>query len=121
MEQQNNPVPPKKPLAERLAEVDFNESEKQIWEDLIQSVEATDVPLEMLKYLRVHKNNGEKTVFPIVTWASEGIAIDEIKMLVTAWYDENQQDIAGSDFVVNLDKLKSTVKKQTRKTLKDLL
>lgn len=120
MELPENPKPPKLPLVERLADVNFDESETQKWEDLLQSVEATDVPLEMLKYLRVHKNNGEKTVFPIITWTEEGISIDEIKKLVTAWYDEHQKEIAGSDFVVNLNKLKDTVKSQTNKTLKDL-
>ena len=120
MELPENPVPPKKPLVERLAEVNLEESETQKWEDLLQSVEATDVPLEMLKYQRVHKNSGEKTVFPIVTWTKEGVSIDDIKSLVTSWYDENSKDIAGSDFVVNLDKLKETVKTQTDKTLKDL-
>ena len=120
MEQPKNQEPPKKPLAERLVDVDFDESESQKWEDLLQSVEATDVPLEMLKYLRVHKNDGEKTVFPIITWTKEGVAIDEIKRLVTSWYDEHKTEIAGSDFVVNLDKLKDTVKTQTDKTLKDL-
>lgn len=120
MEQPKNPVPPKKPLLERLTDIDFDESENQKWEDLLQSVEATDVPIEMLKYLRVHKNNGEKTVFPIITWTEEGVSIDEIKKLVTSWYDEHQAEIAGSDFVVNLDKLKDTVQSQTEKTLKDL-
>jgi len=94
--------------------------EEQEWQNLIDSIEATDVPIEMLKYLRVHLNDGTKMVFPIVKWNSEGAGFEEIKDLVSKWYKAHDKEVLGSDFIVNLIKLKNTVKLQTKKTLKDL-
>lgn len=96
------------------------EKEEQEWQELIDSIEATDVPLEMLKYLRVHLKDGNKMVFPIIKWEDEGADFKEIKKLVSDWYRINNKKILGSDFIVNLPKLKETVKSQTDKTLKDL-
>ncbi len=110
---------PKTPQPENSIEF-IIEQEEQQWQDLIDSIEATDVPLEMLKYLRVHLRNGKKMIFPIVNWQKDGVNLDEIKNLVSEWYNQNNREITGSDFVVNLNKLKQTVKLQTERTLKDL-
>jgi hypothetical protein len=110
---------PKTPRPENSIEF-IIEQEEQQWQDLIDSIEATDVPLEMLKYLRVHLRNGKKMIFPIVKWQDDGVNLDEIKNLVSEWYNQNNREITGSDFIVNLNKLKQTVKLQTERTLKDL-
>ena len=110
---------PKNPQLEDLLE-DIEYQEEQEWQELIDSIEATDVPLEMLKYLRVHLKDGNKTVFPILKWNNDGASIDDIKVLVKKWYKKNSQNIVGSDFIVDLTKLKKTVKEQTNRTLKDL-
>lgn len=110
---------PRKPQLEHLVGIS-EDYEDQEWQDLIDSIEATDVPLEMLKYLRVHLKDGTKLVFPITKWVNEGADFEEIKNLVKKWYDENNHQVVGSDFIVNLVKLKKMVKLQTQKTLKDL-
>lgn len=110
---------PRKPQLEDLMDETLDYEEQQ-WQDLIDSIEATDVPLEMLKFLRVHLKNGSKMVFPIVKWNKEGAEYDDIKSIVSDWYKKNNDEILGSDFIVNLKKLKDTVKEQTQKTLKDL-
>jgi len=90
------------------------------WQELIASVEATDVPIEMLKVLRVHLKDGTKYIFPIREWIEDGSSIDAIDVAITRWYKENDEDVAGSDFIVDLEKLKNTVKKETKRTLKGL-
>ena len=59
-------------------------------------------------------------IFPIFKWVNEGAEFDEIKTIIKQWYDANDKEIQGSDFVVNLVKLKKVIKSQTKKTLKDL-
>ena len=90
------------------------------WEDLISSVEATDIPLEMLRLLRVHHNNGNRYIFPIKDWLDQSTPMATIQAAVDNWYREHGEDIAGSDFIIDLDKLKDTVKAQTKKALKNL-
>lgn len=111
--------PKKEPQPEHLVSI-AEDYEEQEWQDLIDSIEATDVPVEMLKYLRVHLKDGNKMIFPIFKWVNEGAEFDEIKTIVKQWYDANDKEIQGSDFVVNLVKLKKVIKSQTKKTLKDL-
>ena len=110
---------PKKPQPEDLFEI-VEDQEEQDWQDLLDSVDATDVPIEMLKYLRVHLKDGTKMIFPVVKWSNEGTDFIEIKNLVSEWYKKNDKEILGSDFIVNLTKLKDTVKLQTSRVLKDL-
>lgn len=110
---------PRRPSPEHSIEI-VEEQDEQEWQDLIDSIEATDVPLEMLKYLRVHLKDGTKMIFPIVKWTTEGADFTEIKDLVSGWYKKHDKEILGSDFIVNLSKLKDTIKSQTQKTLKDL-
>jgi hypothetical protein len=110
---------PKKPQLEDLID-EAEYQEEQEWQELIDSIEATDVPLDMLKYLRVHLADNTKMVFPILKWDSEGVDIEDIKVLIKKWYKKNNKNIVGSDFVVDLTKLKKTVKEQTNRTLKDL-
>lgn len=90
------------------------------WQELINSIEATDIPIDMLKVLRVHLNDGSKFIFPIKEWLEQGSEIDDIDQAVTKWYKANDSAIAGSDFIVDLDKLKKTVKEETKRTLKGL-
>jgi len=90
------------------------------WEDLIRSVEIDDIPVEMLKTLRVHHNNGNRYVFNIKEWLDGGAALSKVQRVVDDWYREHGEDIAGSDFIIDMDKIKKTVSEQTKKTLKDL-
>lgn len=91
------------------------------WEAIINEVNASDVPVEMLKYLRVHLSDGTKYVFPILQWSNDdGMNYDQIKMIILNWMNTNKSNILGSDFVVNLDKLKNTVTTATANTLKNL-
>lgn len=88
------------------------------WQDLINSIEATDIPLEMLKILRVHMDDGRRYVFPIKDWIADGASMTKIQQTVDAWYRDNDPNILGSDFIVDLDKLKNTVTAETKRILK---
>ncbi len=96
----------------------FNDGEE--WQQLIESIDASDVPIEMLKYLKTHMKNGTSFIFPVKEWLDSGANIDEIDAAIIRWYKIKDKEILGSDFVVNLDKLKETVIPQTQQTLKDL-
>jgi hypothetical protein len=110
---------PRKPQPEDIVN-ELRNQEEQEWQDLLNTVEASDVPLEMLKFLRVHLKDETKMVFPIIKWVKEGVSFKEIKVIVSEWYKKNDRNILGSDFIVNLPKLKQTIKAQTEHTLKDL-
>lgn len=90
------------------------------WQQLIESIDASDVPIEMLKYLKTHMRNGTSFIFPVKEWLDSGADPDEIDAAIIKWYQLKDKEILGSDFVVNLEKLKDTVIPQTKETLKNL-
>ena len=87
------------------------------WSDLLESVEVTDIPLDMLKMLRVHLNNGNRFVFPIKEWLADGVDMKRINKAVNEWYELHGEDVAGNDFIIDLEKVKSTVSASTKKML----
>lgn len=90
------------------------------WQKLIDSIEATDVPVDMLSVLRVHMNDGNRFIFPIKEWLSKGTELKHIEHTINKWYKKNAPEIAGSDFIVNLEKLRAAVTENTKRTLKGL-
>ena len=97
---------------------DVNDGEE--WQEMLNGIDASEIPLEMLKYLKTHMKNGSSFVFPIKEWLESGADLDEIDAAIIRWYEIKDKEIIGSDFVVNLEKLKETVIPQTKLTLKDL-
>lgn len=97
---------------------DDNDGEE--WQQLLNGVDASEVPIEMLKYLKTHMKNGTSFVFPIKEWLESGSDPDDIDEAIVNWYKVKDKEIIGSDFVVNLEKLKETVIPKTKETLKNL-
>lgn len=96
----------------------FDDGEE--WQQMLNGIDASEVPIEMLKYLKMHMKNGTSFVFPIKEWLEAGSDPDEIDEAIVKWYKLKDKEILGSDFVINLEKLKETVIPQTKLTLKDL-
>jgi hypothetical protein len=90
------------------------------WQKMLSDIDASEVPIDMLKLLKTHLSNGTSFIFPIKEWLDAGSDPDEIDEAIIKWYKLKDKEIIGSDFVVNLEKLKETVIPQTKLTLKDL-
>jgi len=87
---------------------------------MLKGIDASEVPIEMLKYLKTHMKNGISFVFPVKEWLDAGTDPDEIDEAILRWYKAKDKEIAGSDFVINLEKLQEAIIPQTKQTLKDL-
>lgn len=96
------------------------ENDGEDWQKMLDGVDASEVPIELLKYLKTHMQNGTSFVFPIKEWLEAGATPDEIDEAIIRWYKAKDDEILGSDFVINLEKLKETVVPQTKETLKNL-
>lgn len=90
------------------------------WQKLLDDIDAYDVPIDMLKYLKAHMKNGTSFLFPVKEWIESGADPDRIEHAILEWYSLKDDEIAGSDFVVDINKLRETVKAETKKTLRDL-
>lgn len=88
------------------------------WQKLLNTIQADDIPIELLKYLKAHMKDGTSFVFPVKEWLEQGSSLDDIEDIITRWYSAKDDDIAGSDFIVDIEKLKNTVQSQTDKLFK---
>lgn len=86
------------------------------WQELIDSIDPTDIPVNMLKILRVHVDEETRFVFPIKEWLDDGVPLAKIEKVIDDYYSKNNDEILGSDFIVDLEKLKSTVAEAIAKT-----
>lgn len=90
------------------------------WQSMLSSIDAKEIPIEMLKYLKAHMDNGTSYIFPIKEWIEKGANPDAINDAIERWYELKDDEILSSDFVINLEKLQETIITHTNKTLKDL-
>lgn len=97
---------------------DFDDGED--WQQLLETIDASEVPIEMLKSLKAHLTNGTSFIFPVKEWIEAGADIDEIDEAIIRWYKLKDKEILGTDFVIDLQKVKEEVIPQTKITLKDL-
>lgn len=97
-----------------------NSNDNEEWQQLLNDIQADDIPIEMLKYLKAHMKDGTSFVFPVKEWIEKGSHIDDIDDAITGWYKVKENEIAGSDFVIDLEKLKTTVTLQTSNIFKNI-
>lgn len=97
---------------------DYNDNEE--WQQLLEDIDTVDIPVELLKTLRAYLKDGTTFLFPIKEWIDQGSSIDEIDDAINRWYKVKDKDVVGTDFVVDLEKLKSTVTTQTSKIFKNI-
>lgn len=95
-----------------------NESEE--WKTFFKGMDLTDVPLDLLRSMRVHLDDETEHSFPIEEWLERGLEAEDIAVIIMEWFDENNDRVVNSDFIINLDKVKSEVKPKTDSVLKDL-
>lgn len=90
------------------------------WKTFFKGMDLTDVPLDLLRTLRVHLDDDTIFSFPIEDWLAKDLSPEEIAEVITMWFEENDERVVNSDFIINLDKVKSEVKPITDEILKNL-
>lgn len=86
-------------------------SDDEEWKNLLSSIDTLSVPVELLKKIVVYHNDGTTHNIDLT---------DENENYLFNYLEMYEGDIAAIDYVVNFEKLKATVKKNTKKTLRNL-
>lgn len=86
-------------------------SDDEEWKNLLSGIDTLSVPIDLLKKVTVYHRDGTTHNIDL-SLESENYLFNYLEM-----YDD---DIAAIDYVVNFEKLKATVKKNTKKTLRNL-
>lgn len=86
-------------------------SDDEEWKKLLSSIDTLTVPIDLLKKVVVYHEDGTAQDIDLTKY-------NETYLL--SYLDMYEDDIAAIDYIVNFEKLKSTVRKSTKKTLRNL-
>ncbi len=94
--------------------------EDKEWEEILEEIELTYLPIEYLKNILVTFEDG--TVWDIdVTSSQRNQSFEDIEMSLDQLFEEYDDTIESVDFRLNLEKVKRDLSKRVNKFLKKKL
>ena len=98
----------------------FNDEIIKKWEDILNEVNTTDVPLECIKKLVIKfHNKGQKTI-NLAMLKKQGLDWEEIETVVTRTLNEASDRIRDVEFVVDITAVAEIIQPETDKLLEKL-
>lgn len=105
----------KRPRLKRL-----NVTAREKWSKILKDVEKSEVPVTLLEAISVHLIDGTEVYIDIKELLDEGLAPDEIEVMLNNKLEVLDHVIKDVDFFVNLDDVAKLVQPITDGFLKDL-
>ena len=90
------------------------------WEDLVDNVEKTDVPIECIKRLVIKLKDGKRRYLNIATLRKKGYYPEELEQVLNDKLAEYDGDIENIDFFVDVEAVAELVQKETDTILGNL-
>jgi hypothetical protein len=98
----------------------FNDDILKKWEDILNEVNTTDVPLECIKKVVIKfRGKGQKTI-NLGSLRKQGLDWEEIETVVTRTINEAGDSIRDVEFVVDINAVAEMVQPETDKLLEKL-
>ena len=87
------------------------------WENIIAGVNKTDVPLECIKKVVIKLQKGRQKTINVHGLLNQGLALEEVEVMLTRFFKEHDHEIRDVDFVVDISSVVSLVQPETDKLL----
>ena len=87
------------------------------WEDLVEGVDKTDVPLDCIKRVVIKLKDGRRRYLNMSTLRKKGLDIYELEGVLNQKLEEYDRDIANVDFFVDVDQVAELIQPETDKIL----
>ena len=87
------------------------------WENIIDGVNKTDVPLECIKKVVVKLDGGRQKTINVHSLLKQGLELEEIETMLTRFFTERDKEIRDVDFVVDITAVANLVQPETDKLL----
>jgi hypothetical protein len=98
----------------------FNDDFIKKWEDILNEVNTTDIPLECIKKVVIKfRGKGQKTI-NLSTLRKQGLDWEEIETVVTRTLNEAGDAIRDVEFIVDITAVAEIVQPETDKLLNGL-
>ena len=90
------------------------------WEDLVDNVEKSDVPVECIKRLVIKLKDGKRRYLNIATLRKKGYYPEELEQVLNDKLSEYDGMIENIDFFVDVEAVAELVQKETDNILGNL-
>ena len=90
------------------------------WENIIDGVNKTDVPLECIKKVVVKLAGGRQKTINVHSLLKQGLELEEIETMLTRFFTERDSEIRDVAFVVDISAVANLVQPETDKLLGQL-
>jgi hypothetical protein len=98
----------------------YNEDFLKRWEDILNEVNTTDIPLECIKKVVIKfKERGQKTI-NLANLKKQGLDWEEIEKVVTRTLSDAGDAVRDVEFVVDITAVAEIVQPETDKLLEKL-
>jgi hypothetical protein len=87
------------------------------WEHILADVVKTDVPLECIKKVVIKLAGGKQKTINVHTLLKQGMELEEVEVMLTRFFNENDHQIRDVDFVVDIGSVAKIVQPETDKLL----
>jgi len=87
------------------------------WEDLVEGVEKTDVPVDCIKRVVIKLKDGRRRYLNMSTLRKKGLDAYELEGVLNQKLEEYDRDIANVDFFVDVDQVAELIQPETDKIL----
>ena len=111
---------PENPKLRPRPDTGEEETASEEWQNLIDDVDTSDIPLHMLKSLKIELSDGSKYIFPISSWITNGSKEEDIVKSIQTWFKSHRKNILNTSFAIDVDLVQKIVQPVTNVTLKDL-
>jgi len=98
----------------------FSDDFLKKWEDLVDNVEKTDVPVECIKRLVIKLKDGKRRYLNIATLRKKGYYPEELEQVLNDKLSEYDGMIENIDFFVDVEAVAELVQKETDTILGNL-
>jgi hypothetical protein len=96
-----------------------NDSHLQQWEQLLEDIDKSKIPIEFIKKLVVKLGRRQKTI-NIERLFNDGLDPESVEMAVGRQLEELESEITNIDFILNVEKIALTVQPETDDLLRIL-
>ena len=98
----------------------ININSKEVWENILATVEKPEVPIEVLEKIIIHLIDGTKVNINIIELLADGADPETLERELGDKLEKLDHMIEDIDFYVNIDEVAKTIQPETDRILSKL-
>lgn len=87
------------------------------WEEIVEAVDKTDVPVQCLKRLTIRLENGRRRQISITKLRKQGMPEEQIQIIINHTLEMMAAEIKSIDFIVDVESVVKMVKPYSKELL----